>query len=106
MVASATMSLPRAPSLPSDHEVRWGTPRRKRQAKTRTNSVSLPKITIVTPSFNQGQYLETTFKSILVQDYPNLEWFVVDGGSKDNSLDLIKKYQKHFAWWVSEKDRN
>lgn len=68
--------------------------------------MSLPKITIVTPSFNQGHYLEETFKSILVQDYPNLEWFVVDGGSKDNSLDLIRKYEKHFAWWVSEKDRN
>ena len=68
--------------------------------------MSLPKITIVTPSFNQGHYLEATFKSVLVQEYPNLEWFVVDGGSKDNSVDLIKKYEKHFAWWVSEKDRN
>ena len=69
-------------------------------------NVSLPKITIVTPSYNQGHYLEETFKSILDQDYPNLEWFVVDGGSKDNSLALIEKYKKHFTWWVSEKDRN
>jgi glycosyltransferase involved in cell wall biosynthesis len=68
--------------------------------------MSLPKITVVTPSFNQGHYLEATFKSVLAQDYPNLEWFVVDGGSKDNSVDLIKKYEKHFAWWISEKDRN
>jgi glycosyltransferase involved in cell wall biosynthesis len=67
---------------------------------------SLPKITVVTPSFNQGHYLEATFKSVIAQDYPNLEWFVVDGGSKDNSVDLIKKYEKHFAWWISEKDRN
>jgi glycosyltransferase involved in cell wall biosynthesis len=67
---------------------------------------SLPKITVVTPSFNQGHYLEATFKSVLAQEYPNLEWFVVDGGSKDNSVDLIKKYEKHFAWWISEKDRN
>ena len=68
--------------------------------------MSLPKITVVTPSFNQGHYLEATFKSVLAQDYPNLEWFVVDGGSKDNSVDLIKQYEKHFTWWVSEKDRN
>lgn len=67
---------------------------------------TLPKITIVTPSFNQAHYLEATFKSVISQDYPNLEWFVVDGGSKDGSVDLIKKYEKHFAWWVSEKDRN
>jgi glycosyltransferase involved in cell wall biosynthesis len=69
-------------------------------------TAALPKITIVTPSFNQGHYLEETFKSVLAQNYPNLEWFVVDGGSKDNSVDLIKRYEQHFAWWVSEKDRN
>jgi len=68
--------------------------------------VALPKITLITPSFNQAHYLEATFKSVLAQEYPNLEWFVVDGGSKDNSLDLIRRYEKHFAWWVSEKDRN
>src|SRR3954462_7183296 len=68
--------------------------------------MSLPKITVVTPSFNQGHYLEATFQSVIAQEYPNLEWFVVDGGSKDNSVELIKKYEKHFNWWVSEKDRN
>ena len=67
---------------------------------------TLPKITVVTPSFNQGHYIEETFRSVISQDYPNLEWFVVDGGSKDNTPDLIRKYESHFAWWVSEKDRN
>ena len=64
------------------------------------------KITVVTPSFNQGRYLEETLLSIIRQKYPNLEWFVVDGGSTDNSLDIIRRHEGHFAWWVSEKDRN
>lgn len=65
----------------------------------------LPRITLITPSFNQGQYIEETFESVLSQGYPNLEYMVVDGGSKDNSVEIIKKYERHFAWWVSEKDR-
>jgi glycosyltransferase involved in cell wall biosynthesis len=66
---------------------------------------NLPKITVVTPSFNQAKYLQQTIKSVLAQGYPNLEWLVVDGGSKDDSVDVIKQYQQHFAWWVSEKDK-
>ncbi|HEX4351126.1 MAG TPA: glycosyltransferase family 2 protein, partial [Verrucomicrobiae bacterium] len=65
----------------------------------------LPKITIITPSYNQGEFIEDTFRSVLDQNYPNLEYFVVDGGSKDSSVDVIKRYAKHFDWWVSEKDR-
>src|SRR5215212_2689652 len=65
----------------------------------------LPKVSIITPSFNQGQFLEASMLSVLEQDYPNIEYIIVDGGSKDESVEIIKKYQEHFVWWVSEKDK-
>jgi len=64
-----------------------------------------PKVSIITPSFNQGRFLEESIRSVLEQTYPNIEYIVVDGGSKDESVDIIKKYQQRFVWWVSEKDK-
>ena len=64
-----------------------------------------PRISIVTPSLNQGKYLESTICSILDQGYPDLEYIIIDGGSCDNSLEIIKKYEGHLSYWISENDR-
>jgi glycosyltransferase involved in cell wall biosynthesis len=64
-----------------------------------------PRISIVTPSLNQGAYLERTVLSVLDQEYPNLEYIVVDGGSTDDSVSILERYDDRIAYWVSEPDR-
>jgi glycosyltransferase involved in cell wall biosynthesis len=63
------------------------------------------KISIVIPTFNQGNFIEQTIKSVITQNYPKLELIIIDGGSEDNTVDIIRKYEKYLKFWVSERDK-
>lgn len=99
----ATVTLKDLPPPPPDL-IGWPWTEQSHLDQSLLSIAELPRITIVTPSYNQGQFIEETIRSVLLQGYPNLEYIVIDGGSNDNSVEIIKKYADFLTYWESEPD--
>ena len=102
------MHCPRLSDLPIPPAGKTGWPWTEEgslPADTMPSGAPWPRLSIITPSYNQGEFIEETVRSVLLQGYPDLEYIVIDGGSTDNSVGVIRKYERWLAFWVSEPDR-
>ena len=104
----AQMRCPTLKDLPSPPFGKSGWPwteQSKPLPDTTPDGQLWPGISIVTPTYNQGMFIEECIRSVLLQDYPDLEYIVIDGGSTDETVDIIKKYERWLAYWESKPDR-
>lgn len=101
---NTALSLKDLPPPPADKTAWPWTEENKPLPERMPDGSEWPRISIVTPNYNYGQFIEETIRSVLLQGYPNLEYIIIDGGSTDNTVEIIRKYEKYLTYWVSEPD--